>query len=115
MTMKAIMKVLRRVQTLNSTKNATESRLAYQMHREVENNSKTVYFSPDMQTVIIFHGVKSCDINHCIFLPQETFTPLGGKSQRKAVGVVWHEAARGRNVQDVENAYQFFSVNLPPP
>ena len=35
----------------------------------------------------------------------ETFAPLGGNRRGKAVGVVWNEAVRGRNAEDVASSY----------
>lgn len=90
---------------------AKRSRVAYQADRDREHDPKEVYFSVDMQKVIMLPripGVKTCVFTKRIVAFHETFAPLGGKSKRKdnvPVGIIWHEAISGRNAEDVMSAY----------
>ena len=47
----------------------------------------------------------ACVFTRRLVLIHKTFAPLGGKCRGKAVGVVWHEAVRGHNAEDVASSY----------
>ena len=42
----------------------------------------------------------------------ETFAPVGGSKNGKPVGVLWHEAIRGRSAEDVASAFIAFLRTL---
>ena len=88
--------------------NAEKSRQMYKMDNAKEANAEDVYFSVDMQKVIMLPrlpGVKTCVFTRRLVLFHEIFAPLGGNRRGKAVGVVWNEAVRGRNAEDVASSY----------
>ena len=88
--------------------NAARSREMYKNDNAKETNIEDAYFSADMQKAIMLPrlpGVKTCVFTRRLVLFHETFAPLGGKCRRKAVGVVWHEAVREHNAEDVASSY----------
>ena len=42
---------------------------------------------------------------YCLF--HETFAPIE-KSEMKLVGVLWHEAIKGRSIEDIASTFTFF-------
>ena len=94
--------------------NAARSREMYQVDNDKEVNPEDAYFSVDMQKVIMLPrlpGVKTCVFTRRLVLFHETFALLGGKCRGKAVGVIWHEAASGRNAEDLASSYVKAIIN----
>ena len=68
----------------------------------------------DMQKVIMLPGLpglKQAIFYKRLVLFNETFAPIG-KSEMKPVGVLWHEAIKGRSAEDVTSTSTFFIRNF---
>ena len=66
--------------------------------------------SIDMQKVIMLPrlpGLKRAIFCKDLVLFNETFAPIA-KSEIKPVGVLWHEAIKGRSTDDVASTFTFF-------
>jgi len=89
------------------------SRKHYQDDADKIKDPKEVYFSVDMQKIIMLPrlpGVKTCVFTRRLVAFHETFAPLGskvnsGKNKQPVISVVWHEGMSGRNADDVASAY----------
>ena len=89
---------------------ATEARSSHQNEkvRVVPNNEMVA--SVDMQKVIMLlrlPGLKQAIFCKRLVLFNESFAPIG-KSEMKPVGVLWHEAIKGRSAEDVASTFTFF-------
>lgn len=91
------------------------AKIARQMYRDDAQNaigSSTLYFSADLQKVIMLPRLemfKSVIFTQRIIAFNESFVPLGKNSKEKPFAVVWHEAMAGRKKEELISAFfQFF-------
>lgn len=98
---------------------ARESRELYQEHAQTKFEDGTVCFSVDLQKVIMLPRVDT--FKKVLFIKRlttynESFVPLGPKSQNKAFAVLWNEAISGRDKEDIISCfYTFFLKHRDSP
>lgn len=89
--------------------------IARQMYRNYVQksiHSTTLYFSGDLQKVIMLPRLdmfKSVLFTQRIIAFNESFVPIGKNSTQKPFAVIWHETSAGRKKEEIISAYfQFF-------
>lgn len=100
---------------LNHKNKYTRARKAYTIDAEKGENNDEVFFSADLQKVIMLPRMEEFKI--CIFTPRiiafnESFVPLGKKSKNKPIATLWHEVIAGRKKEEIiSTIYNFFLLN----
>ena len=93
---------------------ASEAWSSYQTDKVRVVPSNEMVVSVDMQKAIMLPRLP--DLKQPIFckylvLFNETFTTTG-KSEMKPVGILWHEAIKGRSTEDAASTFTFFICNF---
>ena len=99
----------------NHLRAAAKTRAAYKADAAKTVTTDEVYFSVDLQKVIMLPrlpGVKTVAFTQRIIAYNETFAPLGDKNVVKnkglPVAMTWHQAEGGRSAQEICSTYLKF-------
>lgn len=90
---------------------ATASRELYQTQSGTNFEDSTVCVSADLQKIIMLPRLDT--FKKVIFIKRlvaynESFVPLGSKSQLKPYAVLWHEGISGRDKEDIVSCFYSF-------
>lgn len=93
----------------------TSAREMYQIDADLKRIKDDVCYSADLQKVIMLPRMEEFKI--CLFTPRiivfnESFVPLGKKSDIKPIAALWHEGIAGRKKEEIISSfYTFFLLN----
>ncbi|XP_031356311.1 uncharacterized protein LOC116180454 isoform X2 [Photinus pyralis] len=98
---------------------AQQAREQYKADGAAANANGKPVFSGDLQKVIMlprFESLKDVIFAQRLVAFHETFAPVGTKSKRKPLAILWHEAITGRSRVDIISTfYRFFLHNRDEP
>lgn len=89
-----------------------KARQLYENHKKRPQDHNTIYFSADLEKVIMLprlESFKAAIFCHRLVAYNHTFAPLGKiTSESKPLTVLWHDAQAGRKQEDIMTGFYYF-------